>query len=191
MNNIEDKAASSAPVPDHLELFEEASEWAEAMKRKITPDMVELLGWLTSAANLWAEKVEGRHAATQAPAPSQPKGMVLIGWQYRDANDDGTWGAWLGCDKRLEHSQWRQVRGVYAAAPSEAHSPRAWSESRPHENNTMSQTQQTPGRVSCPKCGATSGNDWTQCGGSCPMLGSPHYKAPVLSNQAPAPGEPA
>lgn len=28
----------------------------------------------------------------------------------------------------------------------------------------------------CPKCKATSGNDWTQCKGDCPMLGSPHYK---------------
>lgn len=27
----------------------------------------------------------------------------------------------------------------------------------------------------CPKCGATSGDDWSQCGGSCPMPGSPHY----------------
>jgi len=27
----------------------------------------------------------------------------------------------------------------------------------------------------CPKCGAVSGDDWSQCGGSCPMPGSPHY----------------
>jgi len=27
----------------------------------------------------------------------------------------------------------------------------------------------------CPKCGAFSGDDWTQCGGVCPMPGSPHY----------------
>lgn len=27
----------------------------------------------------------------------------------------------------------------------------------------------------CPKCDATSGDDWTQCGGSCPVRGSPHY----------------
>jgi hypothetical protein len=28
----------------------------------------------------------------------------------------------------------------------------------------------------CPKCGATSGDDWTQCNGECPMPCSPHYK---------------
>lgn len=28
----------------------------------------------------------------------------------------------------------------------------------------------------CPKCGATSGNDWSQCGGSCPIPFSPHYR---------------
>lgn len=27
----------------------------------------------------------------------------------------------------------------------------------------------------CPKCRFTSGDDWRQCGGSCPMPGSPHY----------------
>lgn len=26
----------------------------------------------------------------------------------------------------------------------------------------------------CPKCGETSGGDWSQCGGDCPMPGSPH-----------------
>lgn len=29
--------------------------------------------------------------------------------------------------------------------------------------------------VRCPKCSATSGGDWSQCRGSCPMLDSPHY----------------
>lgn len=29
--------------------------------------------------------------------------------------------------------------------------------------------------VRCPKCGAESGDDWSQCRGSCPMSGSPHY----------------
>jgi hypothetical protein len=27
----------------------------------------------------------------------------------------------------------------------------------------------------CPKCGAYSGNDWSQCGGECPMQMSPYY----------------
>lgn len=26
-----------------------------------------------------------------------------------------------------------------------------------------------------PKCGKLSGDDWKQCGGECPMPGSPHY----------------
>ena len=29
----------------------------------------------------------------------------------------------------------------------------------------------------CPKCGAFSGDDWSQCEGSCPMPCSPHFKA--------------
>lgn len=32
-------------------------------------------------------------------------------------------------------------------------------------------------KITCPKCKYNSGDDWTQCGGSCPMVGSPHYKA--------------
>lgn len=32
----------------------------------------------------------------------------------------------------------------------------------------------------CPKCGAKSSNDWTQCGGSCPMPMSPHYDKNLL-----------
>lgn len=27
----------------------------------------------------------------------------------------------------------------------------------------------------CPKCKYTSGNDWKQCGGACPVQGSPNY----------------
>ena len=30
----------------------------------------------------------------------------------------------------------------------------------------------------CPKCGAVSGDDWSQCKGSCPMPGSPYYATP-------------
>jgi len=28
----------------------------------------------------------------------------------------------------------------------------------------------------CPKCGYPSGDDWSQCKGSCPHPGSPHFK---------------
>jgi hypothetical protein len=31
--------------------------------------------------------------------------------------------------------------------------------------------------ITCPKCGRNSGDDWKQCGGRCPMPGSPHYDA--------------
>lgn len=31
-------------------------------------------------------------------------------------------------------------------------------------------------RKACPKCGSTSGDNWTKCEGNCPMPGSPHYK---------------
>ena len=30
-------------------------------------------------------------------------------------------------------------------------------------------------RGTCPKCGAFSGDDWSQCGGLCPMPSSPHF----------------
>ena len=29
--------------------------------------------------------------------------------------------------------------------------------------------------IQCPKCSATSGDTWTQCGGDCPMPSSPHF----------------
>lgn len=32
--------------------------------------------------------------------------------------------------------------------------------------------------TTCPKCGATSGDDWSQCKGDCPLPGTPHYKPP-------------
>jgi len=39
----------------------------------------------------------------------------------------------------------------------------------------MSSLEITDG-FSCPKCKATSGDDWSQCEGSCPLHISPHYK---------------
>ena len=35
--------------------------------------------------------------------------------------------------------------------------------------------QTDAGYIQCPKCGALSGDDWSQCGGSCPMTASPYY----------------
>ena len=31
------------------------------------------------------------------------------------------------------------------------------------------------GNWTCPRCNNTSGNDWSQCEGVCPIEGSPHY----------------
>lgn len=30
-------------------------------------------------------------------------------------------------------------------------------------------------KITCSKCKMQSGDDWTQCGGKCPMTMSPHY----------------
>lgn len=30
--------------------------------------------------------------------------------------------------------------------------------------------------MKCPKCNIPSGDNWSQCGGSCPMPMSPHYR---------------
>lgn len=32
------------------------------------------------------------------------------------------------------------------------------------------------GKAVCPKCGYSSGDDWSQCNNSCPLTFSPHYK---------------
>lgn len=29
--------------------------------------------------------------------------------------------------------------------------------------------------IKCPKCGVSSGDDWTQCHGNCPMPASPYF----------------
>ena len=39
----------------------------------------------------------------------------------------------------------------------------------------------------CPKCLMYSGDDWRQCGGSCPMPMSPHYKPYPATTPEPAP----
>ena len=35
-------------------------------------------------------------------------------------------------------------------------------------------------QYSCIKCGAQSGDDWSQCGGKCPIEQSPHFDQGVL-----------
>lgn len=56
-------------------------------------------------------------------ALSDTEQAEAVAWQYRDANDDGTWGAWLGCDKRLASSPWREVRALYLHPPATPPSP--------------------------------------------------------------------
>jgi hypothetical protein len=54
----------------------------------------------------------------EAALAEQPAQQELVAWQYRDARDDGTWGAWLGCDKRLAEDKYRQVRPLYTSPPT-------------------------------------------------------------------------
>jgi len=42
----------------------------------------------------------------------------------------------------------------------------------------------------CPKCGATSGDDWSQCQGSCPIPGSPHHNPIPRKEQWHTTGQP-
>jgi len=49
------------------------------------------------------------------PSSQQPAQQEPVAWQYRDANDDGTWSAWLGCDKRLVEDEYRQVRALFTS----------------------------------------------------------------------------
>ena len=43
--------------------------------------------------------------------------------------------------------------------------------------------------MNCPKCSAASGDDWAQCGDSCPMPASPHY-SPAWTEQCMLPPVP-
>jgi hypothetical protein len=36
--------------------------------------------------------------------------------------------------------------------------------------------------LTCPKCHYTSGDNWAQCDGDCPMPMSPHFRAPLNQN---------
>jgi hypothetical protein len=51
----------------------------------------------------------------EAALAKQPAQQEPVAWQYRDANDDGTWSAWLGCDKRLVEDEYRQVRALFTS----------------------------------------------------------------------------
>lgn len=45
--------------------------------------------------------------------------------------------------------------------------------------NKQPEAREGEAPVACPKCGMLSGDDWKQCGGSCPMPGSPHHTHPA------------
>jgi hypothetical protein len=64
------------------------------------------------------DRVRLQIAAITPPAAQPATVQEPVAWQYRDANDDGTWGAWLGCDKRLTASTWREVRPLYTTPPA-------------------------------------------------------------------------
>lgn len=38
------------------------------------------------------------------------------------------------------------------------------------------------GQCYCPKCGLTSGDSWSNCGGACPLRESPYYSSAVELN---------
>jgi hypothetical protein len=44
----------------------------------------------------------------------------------------------------------------------------------------MSDHPQDDEPTPCPKCGATSGDNWIQCEGKCPMPVSPHFDFSTL-----------
>ena len=61
---------------------------------------------------------DGGKVVTQEIHESEVYKQEPVAWQYRDAKDDGTWSAWLGCDKRLAESTWREVRPLYTTPPA-------------------------------------------------------------------------
>jgi Zn finger protein HypA/HybF involved in hydrogenase expression len=48
-----------------------------------------------------------------------------------------------------------------------------------HGRGTVLTYKGFPVGIRCPKCKATSGNDWSQCGTDCPMPMSPAYAKPA------------
>ena len=50
--------------------------------------------------------------------PAQPQ-QEPVAHQYREMNDDGTWSGWVGCDKPLSATGWRQVRDLYTSPPAQ------------------------------------------------------------------------
>ena len=73
-------------------------------------------------ADMWVAKYEADIGPLEKAGPVTAQ-QEPVAWQYRDARDDGTWGAWLGCDKRLAEDEYRQVRALYTAPqPEPVHS---------------------------------------------------------------------
>jgi len=69
-------------------------------------------------ADMWVAKYEADIGPLEKAGPVTAQ-QEPVAWQYRDARDDGTWGAWLGCDKRLAEDEYRQVRALYTAPQPE------------------------------------------------------------------------
>lgn len=53
-------------------------------------------------------------ATLEQPAQPQP-----VAHQYSEMRDDGTWSAWLGCDKPLLANEQRRVRALYTSPPAQ------------------------------------------------------------------------
>ena len=68
-------------------------------------------------SEMWVAKYERDIGPLEKAVPQQEAKDEPVAWQYRDANDDGTWSAWTGCDKRLTESDWRKVRPLYTTPP--------------------------------------------------------------------------
>ncbi len=59
------------------------------------------------------QEAEAERDSLKSKVDAMGKGEP-VQYQYRDAIDDGTWSAWVGCDKPLHPNTWRQVRELYA-----------------------------------------------------------------------------
>lgn len=51
--------------------------------------------------------------------------------------------------------------------------------SRANNPGLVATGKEPPYDYACIKCGKSSGDDWSQCGGACPVEDSPHYKTPI------------
>jgi hypothetical protein len=76
------------------------------------------LGWLQKPKVLYSEPIAlFTHPPVKESLTTQQEPVM---WQYREANDDGTWTAWIDSDQRLTEDKFMQVRPLYLH-PSDAY----------------------------------------------------------------------